>query len=86
MRIFEEKSAFLENYWKNLVGAGRNSGFPTRAQLLMKFFDPEGRFILQWNKTFLLCSVIALSLDPLFFYIPIIDGTKRCLDVDTSWR
>ncbi|XP_023729115.1 cyclic nucleotide-gated ion channel 1 [Lactuca sativa] len=48
----------------------------------MKFFDPEGRFILQWNKTFLLCSVIALSLDPLFFYIPIIDGTKRCLDVD----
>ncbi|CAH1434420.1 unnamed protein product [Lactuca virosa] len=48
----------------------------------MKFFDPEGRFILQWNKTFLLCSVIALSLDPLFFYIPIIDGTKKCLDVD----
>ncbi|KAL4586147.1 hypothetical protein LXL04_010779 [Taraxacum kok-saghyz] len=48
----------------------------------MKFLDPEGRFILQWNKTFLLCSVIALSLDPLFFYIPIIDDTQKCLDVD----
>lgn len=48
----------------------------------MKFFDPEGGFILQWNKTFLLCSVIALSLDPLFFYIPIVDGTQKCLDVD----
>ncbi|KAL7604814.1 hypothetical protein Lser_V15G15724 [Lactuca serriola] len=48
----------------------------------MKFFDPEGGFILQWNKTFLLCSIIALSLDPLFFYIPIVDGTQKCLDVD----
>lgn len=50
----------------------------------MKFFDPESRFILQWNKTFLLCSVIALSLDPLFFYIPVIDGTRKCLDVDLN--
>ncbi|KAM0050419.1 putative cyclic nucleotide-binding domain, potassium channel, voltage-dependent, EAG/ELK/ERG [Helianthus debilis subsp. tardiflorus] len=48
----------------------------------MKFFDPEGGFILQWNKTFLLCSVIALSLDPLFLYIPIVNGTQKCLDMD----
>ncbi|XP_024987687.1 cyclic nucleotide-gated ion channel 1-like isoform X2 [Cynara cardunculus var. scolymus] len=48
----------------------------------MEFFDPEGRFILQWNKTFLLFSVVALSLDPLFFYIPVVDGTQKCLDVD----
>ncbi|KAI3719534.1 hypothetical protein L6452_20436 [Arctium lappa] len=48
----------------------------------MEFFDPEGWFILQWNKTFLLLSVIALSLDPLFFYIPVVDGTQKCLDVD----
>ncbi|KAI7746966.1 hypothetical protein M8C21_030484, partial [Ambrosia artemisiifolia] len=48
----------------------------------MKFFDPEGRFILLWNKTFLLCSVIALSLDPLFFYIPVIKGSQKCLDID----
>ncbi|PWA98471.1 potassium channel, voltage-dependent, EAG/ELK/ERG [Artemisia annua] len=25
---------------------------------------------------------VALSLDPLFFYIPIVDGTNKCLDVD----
>nr|XP_043624809.1 cyclic nucleotide-gated ion channel 1-like [Erigeron canadensis] len=48
----------------------------------MKFFDPDSEFILHWNKTFLLCSVFALSLDPLFFYIPVIDGTQKCLDVD----
>ncbi|KAK9074291.1 hypothetical protein SSX86_006888 [Deinandra increscens subsp. villosa] len=50
----------------------------------MKFFDPEGQFILRWNKTFLLCSVVALSLDPLFFYIPTINGTQKCLDMDRN--
>ncbi|XP_071741483.1 cyclic nucleotide-gated ion channel 1-like [Rutidosis leptorrhynchoides] len=50
----------------------------------MKFLDPEGQFILQWNKFFLLCSVIALSLDPLFFYVPRINGTQKCLDVDRN--
>ncbi|KAI3818509.1 hypothetical protein L1987_12318 [Smallanthus sonchifolius] len=50
----------------------------------MKFFDPEGGFILQWNKTFLLCSVIALSVDPLFLYIPIVNGTQKCLDMDQN--
>ncbi|KAM0050418.1 putative IQ motif, EF-hand binding, cyclic nucleotide-binding domain, Ion transport [Helianthus debilis subsp. tardiflorus] len=50
----------------------------------MKFFDPEGGFILQWNKTFLLCSVIALSLDPLFLYIPVVNGTQKCFDTDRN--
>ena len=49
-----------------------------------KFLDPEAPFIQRWNKTFLLCSVIALSLDPLFFYIPIVDSTQKCLDVDRN--
>ncbi|KAJ0435271.1 putative cyclic nucleotide-binding domain, Ion transport domain, rmlC-like jelly roll [Helianthus annuus] len=50
----------------------------------MKFFDPEGGFILQWNKTFLLSSVIALSLDPLFLYIPVTNGTQKCFDTDRN--
>ncbi|PWA34380.1 potassium channel, voltage-dependent, EAG/ELK/ERG [Artemisia annua] len=51
---------------------------------LTNLFHPEDQFVLQWNKTFLLCSVIALSLDPLFFYIPVVDGTQKCLDVDRN--
>ncbi|KAJ0435278.1 putative cyclic nucleotide-binding domain, Ion transport domain, rmlC-like jelly roll [Helianthus annuus] len=49
-----------------------------------KLFHPEDRFIMQWNKTFLLCSVVALSLDPVFLYIPIINGKKKCLDMDRT--
>ncbi|KAI7746967.1 hypothetical protein M8C21_030485, partial [Ambrosia artemisiifolia] len=52
----------------------------TRRSIML--FDPEGPFIQQWNKAFLICSVVALSLDPLFLYIPIVDGTQNCLDVD----
>ncbi|KAI7725445.1 hypothetical protein M8C21_009710 [Ambrosia artemisiifolia] len=50
----------------------------------MKLFHPEGQFISQWNKTFLLCSVVALALDPLFLYIPVVNGTQKCLDMDRN--
>lgn len=50
----------------------------------MKYFDPEAYFILQWNRTFLICSALALSLDPLFLYIPIVDDNQNCLDVDSK--
>ncbi|KAG8390394.1 hypothetical protein BUALT_Bualt01G0078800 [Buddleja alternifolia] len=47
-----------------------------------KILDPQGSFLQRWNKIFVLSCVIAVSLDPLFFYIPIIDGDKKCLDLD----
>ncbi|XP_076919009.1 cyclic nucleotide-gated ion channel 1-like [Bidens hawaiensis] len=50
----------------------------------MKLFDPESESILKWNKTFLLFSVMALSLDPLFLYIPVINGAQKCLDMDRN--
>lgn len=39
-----------------------------------------------WNKMFVIACVIAVSLDPLFFYIPIIDGGEKCLGVDKELR
>ncbi|KAF8380074.1 hypothetical protein HHK36_027544 [Tetracentron sinense] len=47
-----------------------------------KILDPQGSFLQKWNKIFVLSCVIAVSLDPLFFYIPVIDGKKKCLDLD----
>lgn len=47
-----------------------------------KILDPQGPFLQKWNKIFVLSCVIAISLDPLFFYIPIINGDKKCLDLD----
>ncbi|KAH6814907.1 cyclic nucleotide gated channel 1 [Perilla frutescens var. frutescens] len=47
-----------------------------------KILDPQGSFLQKWNKFFVLSCVAAVSLDPLFFYIPIINGDKRCLELD----
>lgn len=47
-----------------------------------KILNPQGSFLQKWNKIFVLSCVIAVSLDPLFFYIPIVDDEKKCLDLD----
>ncbi|KAK1558306.1 hypothetical protein Q3G72_000921 [Acer saccharum] len=49
-----------------------------------KILDPQGAFLQWWNKIFILCCLIALSIDPLFFYIPIINATETCLDLDKT--
>lgn len=35
-----------------------------------KILDPQGPVIERWNKIFLFFSIIALFVDPLFFYLP----------------
>ncbi|KAI6707761.1 hypothetical protein NL676_010723 [Syzygium grande] len=47
-----------------------------------KILDPQGPFLQKWNRIFLILCVFALALDPLFFYIPVIDDVKKCLDSD----
>ncbi|KAI4383160.1 hypothetical protein MLD38_009034 [Melastoma candidum] len=47
-----------------------------------KALDPQGPFLQKWNKIFVLSCVLAFSVDPLFFYIPIINPKQKCLDLD----
>lgn len=49
-----------------------------------KILDPQGPFLQKWNKIFVLLCVIAVSLDPLFFYVPVIDDEKKCLSLDNK--
>lgn len=49
-----------------------------------KTLNPQGKFLQKWNKIFVLSCVIAVSVDPLFFYIPIVKDDKKCLDLDTK--
>ncbi|KAL5572092.1 hypothetical protein UlMin_021689 [Ulmus minor] len=44
--------------------------------------DPQGAFLQQWNKIFVLSCVIAVALDPLFFYLPVIDDKNKCVGLD----
>lgn len=47
-----------------------------------KILDPQGSFLQEWNKIFVITSVMAVSVDPLFFYIPVIVDTEQCLKLD----
>ncbi|KAK4839183.1 hypothetical protein QYF36_019888 [Acer negundo] len=46
-----------------------------------KILDPQGPFT---NWISLMLWVMSISMDPLFFYIPVIKMDKNCLDLDTK--
>ena len=48
--------------------------------------DPRSHFVQVYNKILLVSCVMAVSVDPLFFYIPIINDGKRCLVLDKRLR
>ncbi|KAF5800519.1 putative potassium channel, voltage-dependent, EAG/ELK/ERG, rmlC-like jelly roll [Helianthus annuus] len=49
-----------------------------------KTLNPQGKFLQKWNKIFVLSCLIAVSVDPLFFYIPIVKEDNKCLDLDSK--
>ncbi|RDX71095.1 putative cyclic nucleotide-gated ion channel 5, partial [Mucuna pruriens] len=47
-----------------------------------KIFDPQDKFLLLWNKLFVISCILAVSVDPLFFYLPVINDSFHCLGID----
>ncbi|XP_042501385.1 probable cyclic nucleotide-gated ion channel 5 [Macadamia integrifolia] len=47
-----------------------------------KIFDPQEKFIQLWNRFFVISCILAVSVDPLFFYLPVINDKKNCLGID----
>lgn len=59
-----------------------NRSTPDERKMKTRVLDPQGPFLQRWNKIFVISCLIAVSVDPLFFYIPVIDGIKNCLYLD----
>lgn len=47
-----------------------------------KIFDPQDKFLQLWNKLFVVSCILAVSVDPLFFYLPVINSSSNCLGID----
>lgn len=47
-----------------------------------KIFDPQDKFLLLWNKLFVISCIVDVSVDPLFFYLPVFDRSSHCLGLD----
>ncbi|KAJ7970873.1 Cyclic nucleotide-gated channel [Quillaja saponaria] len=45
--------------------------------------DPDSDIVIHWNRFFLVVSLIALFIDPLYFYLPNVGG-PACLKTDTK--
>ncbi|XP_020589373.1 cyclic nucleotide-gated ion channel 4-like [Phalaenopsis equestris] len=45
-------------------------------------FDPQSKWVQEWNRAFLLVRASGLFVDPLFFYALSINGDELCLFVD----
>lgn len=87
-RRFERGSERISS-WRKSIRMHPLTDKPTKDQYVAskkKVHDPQGRFLQQWNKIFVVVCVIAVSLDPLFFYIPVIDNKNKCLDLDKSLK
>ncbi|XP_050272296.1 probable cyclic nucleotide-gated ion channel 5 isoform X2 [Quercus robur] len=47
-----------------------------------KIFDPQDKFLLLWNRLSVVSCILAVSVDPLFYYLPVINQTSFCIGLD----
>ncbi|KAF3432855.1 hypothetical protein FNV43_RR23957 [Rhamnella rubrinervis] len=78
----ESSSERIKSIKRSLKSCSFNSVMAKSLGSQRKILDPQGPFLQKWNKIFMLSCVIAVSLDPLFFYVPVIDDKRKCLDWD----
>ncbi|GMH18355.1 hypothetical protein Nepgr_020196 [Nepenthes gracilis] len=81
-RGLESGSERIKSVAKPLRSRSSNGFFSRVFCCRRKILDPQGLFLQKWNKIFVLSCVVAVSIDPLFFYIPLIDNSKICLGLD----
>lgn len=77
---------------EGLKSIGRSLGFGVSRAVFpedlkvseKKIFDPQDKFLLLWNKLFVISCILAVSIDPLFFYLPVINDSMNCLGIDRN--
>ena len=47
-----------------------------------RIFDPQDKLLTLWNKLFVMSCILAVSVDPLFFFLPVFNKSEKCLDID----
>ncbi|KAG2700630.1 hypothetical protein I3843_06G007800 [Carya illinoinensis] len=85
-RGFEFSLKRINGIGKSLKSYSFSNSVAKGSRLKKKILDPQGLFLQKWNKIFVLSCVIAVSLDPLFFYVPVINDDKKCLDLDDKMK
>ncbi|XP_059644231.1 cyclic nucleotide-gated ion channel 18-like [Cornus florida] len=78
--IFTKPSSQFRPSWRpSSQPQSISSIFQWRYQIL----DPNEDIVTKWNYTFLIASLIALFIDPLYFFLPYVGGTA-CMTTHTG--
>ncbi|CAL0305444.1 unnamed protein product [Lupinus luteus] len=80
----ESSSERIKRFGKSFKLLHSNSFLAGSFSSRKKILDPQGPFLQKWNKIFVLSCLIAVSLDPLFLYVPVINDGRKCLSLDRT--
>ncbi|KAM5554001.1 cyclic nucleotide-gated ion channel 17-like [Rosa sericea] len=75
---------FAENF-----RIGHSKVFPEDHEPWRKrILDPGSEIVLQWNRVFIVSCLVALFVDPLYFYLPMAEGSENsfCMKTDLNLR
>lgn len=75
---------------EGLKSIGRSLGFGVSRAVFpedlksseKKIFDPQDKFLLWWNKLSVLSCILAIYVDPFFFYLPVVNDSSNCIGID----
>jgi cyclic nucleotide gated channel len=75
----------LKTFGRSLRSGVSRAVFPEDLKVSeKKIFDPQDKSLLLWNRLFVISCILAVSIDPLFFYLPVFNHASNCLGMDTK--
>jgi cyclic nucleotide gated channel len=75
----------LKTFGRSLKSGVTRAVFPEDLKVSeKKIFDPQEKSLLLWNRLFVISCILAVSIDPLFFYLPVFNHASNCLGMDTK--
>ncbi|ONI27597.1 hypothetical protein PRUPE_1G095400 [Prunus persica] len=76
------RNRFVETF-----SIGHSKVFPEDHEPWRKrILDPGSEIVLQWNRVFIMSCLVALFVDPLYFYLPMLGGNTNTFCVKTDLR
>ena len=58
----------------------------TTRKTILQNLELENKYLQMWNMMFVVCCTIGVSVDPLFFYLPVINEENKCLALDNKLK
>jgi len=80
---------------RGLFRLGQSLKFKTSAQVFdkdavkderWKYLDPSSPRLHKWNTFFVASCLVAVSVDPLFFFLPVVDYANECIEISKNLK